>query len=225
MKAKRAALVSRRRLRVVIAENHVLLRDLIAKLLSESSNCFRLVASVATFMAAMDVCADLKPDLLLISVALLGGETSLQISRIRVRAPQIGILAYGTPHVRNAFAIQAIKGGVTSYVGNTRGLSAFLEAIDRTARGEPYFCPESSRFLTEIACGKPASGEGEALSCREREILLLIANGKTNKNIAHSLSLSVGTVDTHRRNLMAKAGAHNTADLIRYGLKNNLIAS
>ncbi len=90
--------------------------------------------------------------------------------------------------------------------------------------GENYFCARSSRLLSEVARGlHPSSGDAPDISVREKEILTLIANGRTSKEIASALFISTFTVDTHRRNLMAKIGARNSAGVIRYALAHGLL--
>ncbi len=100
----------------------------------------------------------------------------------------------------------------------------FLDAVARVSAGENYFCARSSRLLSEVARGLHAStGDAPGISPREKEILILIAGGRTSKEIAGALFISTLTVDTHRRNLMAKIGAHNSAGVIRYALAHGLL--
>jgi two-component system nitrate/nitrite response regulator NarL len=223
LKAKRKTPNKRRPIRVVLAEDYALPRDLIIKLLSGKPNRFHLVAAVATLLGAIGACIDLKPNLLLLSMSLMGREAGTSMSEIRRQVPDVNILAYAGPRVNEADAMQIIQEGVTGYVGKAVDASEFLEAINRTSRGENYFCAESSHLLSEIARGRAAASKEGALSSREIQILRFIANGRTNKEIARTLGLSVATIDTHRRNLMVKARAHNTADLIRYGLGHHLL--
>jgi two-component system response regulator NreC len=217
MKAKRP-------IHVVIAEDHILLRQLIAKFLCDNGHPFRLAAAAETVKAAVHACIKSTPDLLLLRLGLIGADDEIAISRLRKKLPDIKILLYAGPSATDTRIARALRGGAEGLLGKARGVDDFLEAINRVIHGDTYFCPETSRILSKLVSGRRHADKTLAgLSPRESEILQLIADGQTNKQIAHLLEISVVTVDTHRRNLMAKVGAHNTADLIRYALRHDLL--
>ena len=224
---KRLITAKRKRpIRLVLAGDHTLLRELIAKLIAENSHLFRLVAQVATVAAAFSVCADAEPDLLVLSMALLVSAGEGVITRAHKEIPKVNILVYAGPMVSTEQILTAIQEGITGCVCKGSSVLEFLTAIDQTRQGRNYFCAECSHLLSEIICGRrTAAGKASGLSPREIEVLQLIADGKTNKQIAQVLGLSVATVDTHRRNLMVKTHAHNAADVIRYGQRSHLLSS
>jgi len=217
-------LTKQRRVRVVIVEDYILLRELIVKLLSEKLSPVHFVATVATLSAAIRACLRFSPDLLLVRVAMLNRDNESAVARLRQKLPKLKILLYAGPAATDQNIIRAIRHGVSGCIGKRGSAGDFLAAIEQTRTGGTYFCSESSRLLSEIACGEGVLIENQAgLSRREVEIMQLIADGHTSKQIARLLGLSVATVDTHRRNLNSKTGAHNAADLIRYGHRCDLL--
>ena len=208
---------------VVIADGSRLLRELIVKLVSRS---FRRVqiAEVGTLGRAIPACAEIQPDLLLVSLALLAREGEESMNRLRAELPDLNVLAYAGPLVKQKHIVLAIGSGINGCVGADAGVHEFMTAIERVRGGHSYFCGQTARLLSEMACGLHAGGAvADALSRREIEVLKHIADGNTSKQIARMLGLSVATIDTHRRNLMVKIGAHNAADLIRYGHKYDML--
>lgn len=210
---------------MVIAEDDVLVRDILITFLSTRFDSLRCVAGVSTFEEAVAACIGFKAHLLVLRLLLLGPSGENVIAELRKRLPKLNILLYSGTAARNMDVIRAIRSPANGHVGKTATLAEFIEAIERTLTGKSYFCRGSNRLLAEIASGRhsPKSGVSD-LSPRETQILRLIAEGRTNKEIADLLRLSVATVDTHRRNLMTKAKAHNAAELIRYGHEFQLLA-
>lgn len=219
-----AARKSVRPIRFVIGDDHILVRELIVHLLITDSVPMELVAAVDSAESALAACESLCPDVVLLDLRLLSPSGQGTIAQFRKRAPQVRILLYsGCGSDRNI--VKAMQEGVDGFVGKNDTSGEFREAIGRIAQGANYFCSQSSRLLAEIAAGKHAKEEtARSLSPRERQILRLIADGQTSKEIAAVLGLSVATIDTHRRNAMAKIGARNAADLIRYGHVHGLLA-
>jgi DNA-binding NarL/FixJ family response regulator len=213
-----------RPIRFVIGDDHVLVRELIAQLLATDSVAMELVGAVDSAQDALAACESLRPDLVLLDLRLLMPSSQAMIAQLRKRTPQVRILLYsGDGSDRDI--VKAMQEGVDGFVGKNDTSRDFREAICRIAQGANYFCSQSSRLLAEIAAGKHAKEEtATSLSPRERQILRLIADGQTSKEIAAVLGLSVATIDTHRRNAMAKIGARNAADLIRYGHVHGLLA-
>lgn len=213
-----------RPVRFVVADDHVFLRELIVTFLEDDSHPFRLVAEVATVDAALRTCRQLEVDLLLLNIQLFSIDVGAAINKLRRRNPPLRVLCY-SGRVGESEIIPLLKCGVDGLIGHCGDRAEFLEAIKRICRGESYFCAFTSHLLADLATGKYDDGHGNpGLSERETQVLRLIAAGRTSKEIAILLGLSVKTVDTHRRNLMAKTEAHNAADLIRFGHSHDLLA-
>jgi DNA-binding NarL/FixJ family response regulator len=214
---------NREAIRLVIAENHTLIRDLVIAFLVSHIPRVRFLAEATTIAGAVRACLERGPDLLLLSLGLVA-EQQDDLQRLRHRLPKLNLLVYGSSPVKDKHVILAIRNRVNGCIRLQSHASEFVTALERITRGETYFCSATTRLLSELACNE---GHGrkhaDQLSPRELEVFQLIADGRTSKQIAHKLGLSVATVDTHRRNLMSKIGAHNAADVIRYGHKFDLI--
>jgi two-component system response regulator NreC len=212
--------------RIVVADDHLLLRELMVALVTAHSPAFQVVANVDSAEAALQACQELGGEILLMDLSLACAAGASLITELRKRNRSLRILLYCGSTTDDEI-IKVMHYGIDGFISKGNSSAKFLQAIDQISRGDNYFCSHSSRLLAEIACGKHIERARErdcCLSPRETQILRLIASGDTSKEIAAALGLSVATVDTHRRNAMAKIGARNAADLIRYGHEHGLLA-
>lgn len=211
--------------RLVVAEDRILLRELIVAFFKTHSSNFQVLASVDSAEAALHACQESGAEILLIDLGLAGAAGGAFLAELRRRVQSLRILLY-CGSASDEEIIKAMQFGIDGFISKRNDTLKLLQAIDQISRGDSYFCAHSSRLLAEIASGKHLERERDCcLSPRERQILRLIANGETSKEIAAALRLSVATVDTHRRNAMAKIGARNAADLIRYGHEHGLLTA
>jgi DNA-binding NarL/FixJ family response regulator len=142
---------------------------------------------------------------------------------LRIKFPALKIIAI-TPELPRTRIINAIKSGINSYLLKDCNKDEIIEAIHETINGKQFFCGNVFSILQETEEEEKANKcEGLSLSKREIEIIQLIAEGLTNKEIAEKLFLSSHTVNTHRKNLMQKLGLKNTAGIVIYALKENLL--
>jgi DNA-binding NarL/FixJ family response regulator len=207
-----------------VAEDHLLLRELLVALLTAHSSAFHVVADVDSAEAALQACQELNGEILLMDLNLAGAAGGSLIAELHRRIRSLRILLY-CGSSSDEEIVKVMHYGIDGFLSKGNSTVKFLQAIDQISRGDNYFCPHSSRLLAEIASGKHVERARDCcLSPRERQIVRLIASGDTSKEIAAALALSVATVDTHRRNAMAKIGARNAADLIRYGHQHGLLA-
>jgi DNA-binding NarL/FixJ family response regulator len=138
----------------------------------------------------------------------------IEVARsVRKAHPNLRILALSV-HEEPQFVQRMLKAGADGYVVKSAAAAELMGAIRSLNAGQRYLSPAAGRL--------PASAGVMPLGPREREILTLIANGRRSAQIAEELSISVGTVDAHRRNIMAKLGLHNVADLTKYALREGL---
>jgi DNA-binding NarL/FixJ family response regulator len=212
-----------RELRVFLADDHVLFRELLSELLAAESASYQIVGQAGTAKGAIDACRTLKPDLLILDINLPGQSGVDAMPELKRLCPDTRVLLC-SGSVNEQQIVTALRTSVDGFMEKTSDRQEFLAAVARVSAGENYFCARSSRLLSEVARGlHPNSGDAPDISGREKEILTLIANGRTSKEIASALFISIFTVDTHRRNLMAKIGARNTAGVIRYALAHGLL--
>jgi DNA-binding NarL/FixJ family response regulator len=199
------------RQRVAVVDDHAFMRDLIARELTRSDKPYEVVAAVGTAADAISICRRLKPDLLVLDINLPDGTGIAAVPDIRRVSPATRILLC-TAFPTEDWISEANQCGADGFVEKTNTWDDFFLAVDRVSRGQRYFC--SGGAVRRENGGKP----GLELTPREREILKLIAEGMTTKEIAARLFISIPTVETHRANLMTKTGARNVAGLVRFAM-------
>lgn len=180
----------------------------------ESSD-YNVIATVGTAAEAITKCTALKPDLLVLDINLPDSTGITAVPHIRRVSPTTRILLC-TAYPKEDWLTEATACGADGFVEKTNTWDDFMVAIARVAKGDRYFSAGAARPSTRPATRDAAAAMG--ITRREREILLLIADGLTTKEIAARLSISVPTVETHRGNLMAKTGARNVAGLVRFAV-------
>lgn len=200
--------------RVAVVDDHAFMRDLISRELTRSSRRYDVVASVGTAADAVAACRRFEPHLLVLDVNLPDRTGVAAVPDIRRASPATRILLC-TAFPKENWLDEATACGADGFVEKTNSLEDFMSAVDRVSRGQRFFCAE----------GKRVSNQGRIavrLTPREREILILIAQGLTTKEIATKLFISIPTVETHRSNLMSKTGGRNVAALVRFAIDAGL---
>ncbi len=185
-----------------------------------------VVAEAGTAAEAIAACREHLPDLLVLDVNMPGRTGVDAVPDIKKASPKTRILlCCGTVTERELLA--ALQAGADGFMEKSNSRAEFLNAIEQVARGENYLCTKSVNILSKVMRETPnerSGREGKSpLTAREKEIIRLIAAGRSSKEIATKLFLSVSTVETHRANLMTKIEAHNVAQLVRYALDNGLM--
>ena len=205
--------------RVLLADDHAVLRDGLKRILLQEG--FDISAEASDGRAAVDLACQCHPDVALLDIAmpLLNGIDAAR--EMRVHCPRTRTILL-TMHKETNYIIAAFRAGVRGYVLKTQAASDLVNAIHTTISGEVYLSPGISDRVVEAALQND-SFILDPLTQREREILQLIAEGKTNKETSQELGMSVKTVESHRHNLMAKLSLHETAGLVRYAIKIGLV--
>jgi two-component system, NarL family, response regulator NreC len=205
--------------RVLLADDHRVVRDALKGLLLRAG--FEIDAEASNGREAVEIARKHQPDVALIDVAmpLLNGIDAAR--EIRNACPRTKTILL-TMHKETNYILEALRAGVKGYVLKTQAATELIHAIRTALGGEVYLSPGISEQVVQAALNKD-SLELNPLTQREREVLQLIAEGKTNKEISLELGMSVKTVDSHRQNLMTKLDIHETAGLVRYAIKIGLI--
>lgn len=207
-------------MRIVIADDHGIVRSGI-RLLLERQPDLEVVAEAADGIAARDIVVSEKPDLAILDVKM-PGLTGLQATReIKAQAPDTAVLILSM-HDDERYLFEALKAGASGYVLKSQADEELLEAIRAIERGDPFLTPSAQQSLIRdlLERGEPDDSE---LTPREEEIVKLVAEANTTREIAAMLHLSEKTVENHRGNAMKKLGMRDRVELVRYAIRRGLI--
>lgn len=209
-----------RKIRILLADDHALVRQGFRMLLS-SEEAFEVIGEATNGKEAVDLCSELKPDVVVMDVTMheLNGIEATR--RIIEFLPRTRILALSM-HKDSVYVREILRAGASGYLLKDAMESDLIAAVRAVARGEGYLSPGvSESVLTDYR--RHVTDPIDLLSSREREVLQLIAEGKTNKEIATLLNLSVYTIDAHRGKVMEKLNLHSTGELVRFAVRKGLI--
>jgi DNA-binding NarL/FixJ family response regulator len=212
-------------LRIMLVDDHPLIRAAIGHLIAEAPD-FELVGEAADGKECLARVEELRPDIVVLDIAmpLLNGE---QVAReLRRRYPTLKIVAL-SGYADRQFVRAMSKAGVKGYVLKSASGRELITALRAVAGGKHYLSPEVTGAVMALWDESPAAG-GEArtdnLGKREKQVLKLIAEGQRSAAIAKRMSITVATVDAHRRNILRKLQLHSAADLTRYAIRQGLIS-
>jgi DNA-binding NarL/FixJ family response regulator len=211
------------KIRIIIADSHFLSRKGLAILLQENTD-FVLLSEALSSSDLVNQAKFYQPDLIIIDYTS-ANYTLESLSQIVKKFPEARLLAI--TDVQSNFSIaKALNSGVTSHLLKDCDQDEIVEAIYKTAKGEKFMCGKIASAVMEEKNVPAAeySCEGLNISDREMEIIKLIAEGYSNKEVADKLFLSTHTVTTHRKNIMNKLGVNNTAGLVLFAVRENLIS-
>lgn len=212
-------------IRVLLADDHTLVRAGIRALLEDMEG-ISIVAEAANGRDALVAAREQRPDLAIMDISMSELNGIDAAARIRRELPGTRVLMLSM-HASEEFVRRALKVGAAGYLVKDSAPLELRMAIDAVMREEIYLSPRVSRQLLAglmDAPGPLAASSIEALTTRQREVLQLIAEGKTTKEIAFTLEVSVKTVETHRAALMQRLGIHDVAGLVVYAVRHNLVS-
>src|SRR5216684_1463365 len=214
--------VERRQIRVMLVEDHNLVRAGIRAVIDGQSD-IQVIAEATEGREAIRLARANCPDVAVVDVAM-PGMSGIEVTRdIRRLCPQTQVLIL-TAHDNEEYFFQTLKAGAVGYVLKKAAASDLIAAIEAASQGEPYLYPSVARLLvSDYLQRAPERETFEPLSDREREVLRLVAEGKTNRQIADSLFLSIKTVQTHRDHIMKKLHMHDRTELVKYAIRKGLI--
>ena len=205
--------------RLLLADDHVVVREGLKNLLLHER--FEIAAEVSNGREAVESARKLRPDMAVLDIAmpLLNGiDAAREIHAVSPRTKSILL----TMHKEEQYALEALRAGIKGYVLKIQAGAELVQAIRSILRGEIYLSPGISECVVHAALANNAVAVG-LLTQKERQVLQLIGEGKTNKEIAQQLGVSVKTVESHRANLMKKLAVHETASLVRHAIKIGLV--
>jgi DNA-binding NarL/FixJ family response regulator len=212
--------------RILLADDHVVMRNGL-RLLLERQPHLQVVGEAADGRQAVALCESANPDVVVMDIAmpnLNGIEAARQIVN---RHPRTAI-AILSMHSDESYVIRALKAGARAYLLKDSAEADLLAAVGALTEGKSFFSPAISKILVEDYMrqleSRGAEDTYELLTNREREILQLLAEGRTNKDVANMLYLSLYTVETHRTHILQKLNLHSVPELILYAVRKRIIA-
>ena len=206
-------------IRVVLADDHTLVRQGLKSLLEREK--FQVVAEASDGQEAVALAEGHHPDIAVIDISmpiLNGIDAAREMGRSCPKTKTILL----TQHDEDQYVSEALEAGVKGYVLKSQAANDLLQAIQQVSRGQVYLSPGVSRAVMEAYRSKSAKS-GDPLTLRERQVLQLIAEGKSTKDIASLLGISVKTAESHRTRLMHKLDIHETASLVRYAVRHGIV--
>lgn len=211
-------------IRLVIVDDHDLVREGVRALLEQDPE-FQVVGETGDGQEAIRLAGRLRPEVLLMDVSLPGGMGGLEATEAIVRdCPDVKVIIL-TQYENREYITRALHIGARGYLLK-RSVSAQLkDAIRTVARGERYLHPLAAGELVDlVTSGRPlVEDEYEQLTAREKQVFKLLAEGKTSRDIAKYLTISLKTAMTHRTNIMAKLHMHSRTELVRYAIRKAII--
>jgi DNA-binding NarL/FixJ family response regulator len=211
--------------RILLADDHTLVRQGLRHIL-EGQPDFDIVAESSSGIEAVEAARQHRPDIAIVDVAmkeLNGIEATAQILK---HSPHTAVLMLSM-HSDERYVLRAVKAGARGYVLKNSAGEELIQAIHTVQRGTAFFSPAVARIFQDgvgrLQDAREKTDRFEALTDRERQVYQLLAEGNSNKEIAHRLGLSLHTVETHRWRIMEKMDLHNTADLVLSAVRRGLV--
>jgi two-component system, NarL family, response regulator NreC len=215
-----------KKLRILLADDHIVMRTGLRALLERQPN-LEVVGESENGRETVGLAASLRPDVVVMDVGMpvLNGIEATQM--IVTQCPTIAVVILSM-HADESYVMRALKAGARGYLLKDSAAADLIGAIQATSQGKSFFSPKVSRILAEdyvrVLKQKGAVDTYDLLTSREREILQLLAEGKTNKEVATALNISPYTVETHRGHILQKLNLHNSAELVLYAVRKGIIS-
>ena len=214
------------KIRVLIADDHAIVRDGLRAILSAQAD-MDVVGEAAHAEEALEKSKELSPDVVVMDLSMprMGGLEAIR--RLRLQAPDTRIVAL-TMHEDDEYFFQALHAGASGYFIKGGSAAELVSALRLVSQGGVFIYPSMAKkllgdYLRRATGGAEKDGY-DTLTEREKEVLRLVAEGRSNQEIADLLLLSAATVQTHRAHIMAKLGLHSRADLVKYAIRRGIIS-
>jgi DNA-binding NarL/FixJ family response regulator len=208
---------------LLLADDHRLFRDALRPLLHAQSH-LEVVGEAATGAETVSMALELRPSIVLMDISMPDLNGIEATRRILSECPEIRIIMLSM-HSDRRFITEALRAGARGYILKESAAEELIAAVNRVSRGEIYLTPGVSDMVVQDFVQMSSRQSGSAftvLSSRERQVLQLLAEGRSTKEIATSLEVSVKTIETHRRQIMEKLDLHSVAELTKYAIREGL---
>lgn len=213
-------------IRVLVVDDHPMIRQGICLNLAKHPRLV-VVGEAENGRQALELARQLQPDVILLDISMPGMDGLEAARQLRRDCPRSKVLIF-TMHDDEQHVVQVIRAGAHGYLMKDSATEELIRAIETVVTDRTFFSPEAARHVVSALSHREtnaAAGAPRALSRREREVLVLIAAGKSNPEIAAQLGLGARTVQTHRERMMRKLNVHSVAELTRYAIATGLVSA
>lgn len=212
-------------IQILIAEDHAIVREGVRLILAAQPD-IEVVGEATNGHEAIAMACDLRPDAVCMDISMPGIDGLEATRRIKECCPEVAVLAL-TVHATDEYFFQMLQAGASGYVLKGAASADLVAALRAVARGEVFLYPTVAKKLVDDYLSRTQDREAmdslHGLTPREREVLTLIGDGLTNKEIAERLVISLSTVQTHYAHIIEKLGLNNRAEVIKYAIRHGLI--
>ena len=210
-------------IKVLVADDHPVVRKGLQSCLARQER-IKIVGEAADGDEALKKTRELGPDVVLLDLDMPRLDGLAVAQRIRKECPKVRILILSV-HTNKEYIFRIIQAGAHGYVSKESSPEELLRAIESVCAGEAFFAPQIAQAaLSELVCGGGKTQPFVQLTVREREVLALVAEGQSNKEVARHLGIGVRTIETHRERIMEKLDIHTIAGLTRFAIRNGVIS-
>lgn len=210
------------KIKILVVDDHTIMREGIRALLSINED-FEIVGEASEGRGALEQVRELMPDVVVMDIAMPGMDGLEATRRIRKKNPAVKVLIL-TQYDNKEYILSAIKAGASGYVPKRALGSELVLAIRAVYKGDSFLYPSVAAALIDEYRQQAEGDPYDRLTAREREVLKLIADGHTSREIAGMLFISVKTVQGHRMKVMGKLKLHNRTELIKYAMRKGLVS-
>ena len=214
------------KIRILLADDHAILRAGLVRLLGEEKD-IEVVGEAENGREAVQKVQELHPDIVLMDIGMPVMNGMEATKQIKKRDAKVKVLVL-TMHDNEEYLFQVLQAGAAGYVLKKAADSDLINAIHVVSRGDCFLYPSAAKmvvedYLDKLKNGQEPTSSFDTLTDREREILTLVAEGHTNREIAENLFISVKTVETHKANIMEKLNLHKRAELVKYAIRKGML--
>ena len=214
-----------RPLKILVADDHEVMRNGVRALIEHEPG-WQVCGTATNGREAVETAKKLKPEVVVLDMTMPELDGLEALRQIKRALPGTEVVIFSAYHSEEVIE-QLFDAGAKSYIQKSDAGRHLVAAIKSLAEHKPFFTPELSQILFAkfLSCssGKKQNGQDHTVTDRERDVVRLLARGSSNKEVAHSLGISIRTAETHRATLMRKLGLDSLAALVRYAIRNNII--
>ena len=213
-------------LKLILVDDHQLLLEGVASML-QNIDYVKIIAKASSGEEAINLAGELQPDIILMDI-MMQGMNGIEATRwIKEQNSLVKIILLSS-EVTEEYVTTAVKAGVDGYLPKNANKNMLLQALNTVKSGDKYFSQTITNIILESFYKQQSNKESKVsgrsdLTQREKEVLEHVAEGKSNQEVADDLFISVKTVETHKTNILSKLGLRNTAELVKYAIKNKFI--